>query len=313
MSPSRQDDETQATAAVACRTRKLMDLESRELDSRARPKPLPLTVCMSDISAVLLRMENQLRDYRCHREEDHRADRQAAEEHHSQREERHQAQFTALIAVTQPYEIPWTAIWWAVRSPRSSHHFAGQRTSALPKHTQFGARLRPTSCLSSSKGQLGRQAGDHAAASHRRLARGVTRYLMRRRGRTAAGGAGALHAEGCGVPRNRWRLSRRPPGFRRVCGTMARRCRAAGRSHVAGYDRRSALGAATADLLLYASSHGSRGRCVLLSVLCRVRPSTVVKLGRSSGLVRILHCISSLSSRAGSPARPGMPLRVVPL
>ena len=224
MSPSRQDDETQATAAVACRTRKLMDLESRELDSRARPKPLPLTVCMSDISAVLLRMENQLRDYRCHREEDHRADRQAAEEHHSQRKERHQAQFTALIAVTQPYEIPWAGIWWAVRSPRSSHHLAAQKTSALPKHTQFGARLRPTSSLLSSKGQLGRQAGDHAAASHRRLARGVTRYLMRRRGRTAAGGAGALHAEGCGVPRNRWRLSRRPPGFGEAlscCGALA--------------------------------------------------------------------------------------------
>ena len=36
---------------------------------------------------------------------------------------------------------------------------------------------------------------------------------------------------------------------------------------------------------------------------------TVVKPGRGNSLVRIHHCNNSLSLRAGSPARPGRPLR----
>ena len=53
-----------------------------------------------------------------------------------------------------------------------------------------------------------------------------------------------------------------------VRGTVARRSRAAGHSHVVRYDRRSALGAVVADSLLDAASHGPGGRWALL---CPVR------------------------------------------
>ena len=55
-----------------------------------------------------------------------------------------------------------------------------------------------------------------------------------------------------------------------VRGTVVRRSRAAGFSHVVRYGPRSALGAATVDSLLDAASHGSGGRWMLL---CPVRHS----------------------------------------
>ena len=49
-----------------------------------------------------------------------------------------------------------------------------------------------------------------------------------------------------------------------VCGTVARRSRAQGFSHVVRYDPRSVLGAAMVDSLLDAASHGPASRWVLL-------------------------------------------------
>jgi len=56
---------------------------------------------MNDISAVLLHLEAQRRDDNRQRE----ADRRAAEQQAAEREERHQAQFAALLAATQPNKI----------------------------------------------------------------------------------------------------------------------------------------------------------------------------------------------------------------
>ena len=53
-----------------------------------------------------------------------------------------------------------------------------------------------------------------------------------------------------------------------VRGTVVRRSRAAGFSHVVRYGLRSALGAAMVDSLLKAASHGPGGRWALL---CPVR------------------------------------------
>ena len=52
-----------------------------------------------------------------------------------------------------------------------------------------------------------------------------------------------------------------------VRGTVARRCRAAGFSHVVRYGRTSPLGSVVTPSLLYAASHGPIGRWVLLVCL----------------------------------------------
>ena len=113
--------EADARTAAARRTTKLMDLESREMDRRssrspssspklsthsdASPRhlrtPSPLPGGMNDISAVLLHLEAQRREDNRQRE----ADRRAAEQQAAEREERHQAQFAALLAATQPHKI----------------------------------------------------------------------------------------------------------------------------------------------------------------------------------------------------------------
>ena len=56
---------------------------------------------MNDISAVLLHLEAQRRYDNCQRE----VDRRAAEQQAAEREERHQAQFAALLAATHPNKI----------------------------------------------------------------------------------------------------------------------------------------------------------------------------------------------------------------
>ena len=56
---------------------------------------------MNDFSAVLLHLEAQRRDNNRQRE----ADRRAAEQQAAEREERHQAQFAALLAATHPNKI----------------------------------------------------------------------------------------------------------------------------------------------------------------------------------------------------------------
>ena len=57
-----------------------------------------------------------------------------------------------------------------------------------------------------------------------------------------------------------------------VRGTVARRSRTAGHSHVVRYDRRSALGAVVADSLLDAASHGPGG-AVGAALPCALAPA----------------------------------------
>ena len=103
-----------------------------------------------------------------------------------------------------------------------------------------------------------------AAARARGLTGGPPRF---RPGAGDAGGTGGISARGtCGGPDRRCphRAGYRWPAEGWVRGTVARRTRAAGFTHVVRYGRTSALGSEETPSLLDGASHGPAGRWVLL-------------------------------------------------